>query len=278
MPPAVQAFWDAFHDDDYERLPALITALEEARAATPGDFDLEFIAAHAQLWQIAEASRNPSSTDAATLEGVMNAVDGFERAEALRPDDARIPCWRGLLQLQTGRLFGDATLIEAGQAGLDRAVEEFPEFGWFCRFYADWEQPVESEAFQAAVQAGWNSVDVCTDTPMDREHPDVAPFLDQATDEGPRRVCWNLDVVPHNEEGYWLMMGDLLAKDGQTDVARTLYENARYRDSYDSWIFRPELEARLTTLDDRVASYRDADPTNDAALGLANGCVVCHAD
>lgn len=275
---ALDAFWEAFENDDYAQLPTVIERLKAARMADPADADVQFIYGHANLWRLAELAREASARGEEPVR-VAEAIHGFREAIELRPEDARIPCWMGLLELQTGRLFGDEEMIAAGAANVQSTVDRFPEFGHFCQILANWDAPRDSEAFANAVEAGWASIDVCLDDPIDRSDPDVEPYLDEATTEGPRKVCWNIPSAPHNEEGYWLVIGDLFAKAGDAEIARTMYHNATYRDSYETWRYRADLEGRLAGVDDRVAAFVDEDPSNDPELGLPKaGCVMCHAN
>lgn len=276
--PAITAFWDAFHASDYEAIDGVIAEIDSARKATPNDPDLEFFSAHAHLWQLAEWSRAPERPEAGQVAAVREAVTGFRKAAALRPDDARVPCWLGLLELQTGRLFEDPEMMAQGVANLEYTTAAFPEFGHFCEILAYWDQPRDSPEFARAVEAGWNSIDVCLEAPINRANPDVGPYLDQATLEGPRSVCWNGAAAPHNEEGYWLVMGDLFTRAGDAALARRMYDNARARDSYAGWPFKGLLEDRLNRLDERMAAFTDDDAANDPELLSSNsGCVLCHA-
>lgn len=276
--PAIAAFWDAFHASDYAALDGVIEDISRARAVTPDDPDLEFFSAHAHLWRLAEWSRAPERPEASQIAALREAVSGFRQAAQLRPDDARVPCWLGLLELQTGRQFADPELMAQGIANLEYTTAAFPEFGHFCEILAYWDQPRESEEFAKAVEAGWKSIDVCLEAPIDRADPDVGPYLDQATLQGPRSVCWNGGAAPHNEEGYWLVMGDLFTRAGEAALARRMYKNAQARDSYLSWQFKGLLEDRLQRLDERMAAFTDTDAANDPELLPSNaGCVLCHA-
>jgi len=38
--------------------------------------------------------------------------------------------------------------------------------------------------------------------------------MSKKTKEGKKRVCWNSWIAPHNFEGFFLNMGDMLVKSG----------------------------------------------------------------
>jgi hypothetical protein len=93
-------------------------------------------------------------------------------------------------------------------------------------------------------------------------------------------LCFNDGLAPHNLEGTFLFFGDVYAKAGRLDDARSRYETARAVGQANGW--RPEfladIDERLTDLPARIARFQDADPNNDPPLiGVANsGCAHCH--
>jgi hypothetical protein len=141
--------------------------------------------------------------------------------------------------------------------------------------------PAGGADFEQAVEAAWRTLEVCFGDSFDREHPDITPYLDQATDRGPKRVCWNDAIAPHGAEGFYLWMGDVLVKHGDLDQAKVVYANARLIREYAQWPFQSLLEARFADdLAARAALYRDADPLNDppiAGEAVDRGCGYCHA-
>ena len=73
----------------------------------------------------------------------------------------------------------------------------------------------------------WRNLDVCVGSSGPRESGLRA--LHAAGDrEGPKRVCWNSWIAPHNFEGFFLNFGDMLVKAGQLDTAVTMYRNAQH--------------------------------------------------
>ena len=58
------------------------------------------------------------------------------------------------------------------------------------------------------------------------------------TQHGPKRVCWNSWIAPHNFEGFFLNMGDMLVKSGDWATAQKVYANAKLSSTYASWKHR----------------------------------------
>ena len=90
-------------------------------------------------------------------------------------------------------------------------------------------------------------------------------------------------MVPHNVEGFFLIMGDHLAKSGDLDTARNLYENAVDLDGEQTWPHRALAEQRLVDLAELPAWFsveadesQQADPERVPIFGGPYGCTVCH--
>ncbi len=206
---------------------------------------------------------------------------GFTSARDANPDDPRVPCWLGLTQIATGQFLGNQGLIDEGYATIDVGVEAYPEFNLFCRALAYGGLPTADPDFQIAIDSLYETLDLCFGEAVDRDVPDITPYLDQATSEGDKRVCWNDAIAPHNAEGFYLFFGDLLVKNGDLEAANVVYEDARLVAEYDAWPFKAVLEGRLTEdLAARSALYQDDVATNDPPLGAgdaSHGCTTCHA-
>ncbi|HEY0137584.1 MAG TPA: hypothetical protein VGB85_26045 [Nannocystis sp.] len=274
--PAVAAFWAAFLAEDYGALDQVSADLDAAAAEMSDDPEVVLSAALAHLWRLAEFERDPDQGLSVQIGSSMAALAGLKAAKALAPEDPRIPCYLGLLMIDTGEAIGDQQMAAQGHAEIDAAIEGFPEFSLFCRMLEYGDAPRDSPEFQQAVDAMWTSLDLCY--PMvDPSLPDVSSYLDQQTDQGIKRVCWNL--VPkamHNWEGYFLHAGDIIAKTGDVEVATVLYENAMLLD-WDSWLHQDLIDQRLADVAARADSYQDADPANDAAVGSGRySCTMCH--
>ena len=273
--PAANAFWTAFLAEDYAGLAQVIADLDAAVEESPDDPQLVLLRAHAHLWRLAEWARDPDQDPTLQIVSAMAATQSFTHARELSPDDLRIPCWLGVMKVNTGKVLGDDALISEGKADVDAAVDGFPEFALFCRMLLNEGEPYDSPEFQQAVDDVWTTLDLCEGAPVDREAPMLS--LDGMTMQGDTRVCWNL--VPkavHNWQGFFLHAGDIIAKSGDADVATILYDDAMQLD-WDSWAHAELIESRIADLPARVASYADADPDNDAQIGSDTfNCTMCH--
>lgn len=75
-------------------------------------------------------------------------------------------------------------------------------------------------------------------------------------------------------------MGDLLAKAQDKVAALAAYQVAKAAPDWETWDFQELLEARIRTLDERVAAARTEQSLDDleAAWNASDQCLLCHRD
>lgn len=271
-------FWSTLHSGDYAGIPRAITALTAAYLADPRD---SVTAAHLgwlHFWRLVERARldpvPPSITDHAVLSRKY-----FEEAVRLRPGEARYLGFYASTLLAEGNIHKDDKLTRRGFFTLQESVRAFPEFNLFTAGYAMSGQRWDSDTFREALENMWRNVEACIGERADRTNPDYRRFMRLETREGPRRVCWNSEIAPHNFEGFFLNFGDMLVKNGQVDTARIMYRNAALAPEYATWPYRGVLEARLRDAAVNVVAFR----APAAAPGVPRimlesriACVGCH--
>jgi hypothetical protein len=102
-----------------------------------------------------------------------------------------------------------------------------------------------------------------------------------AATSGPKRACWNSWIAPHNFEGFFLNMGDMLVKAGDVATARKIYANARHSPTYSEWKHRSLLEQRIAQAPDNVQSFNAVHGSEggDAKRQMVQttvACMACH--
>jgi hypothetical protein len=245
---AAAQFWDAFHDGRYDRIDSLLEEHAQVLVATPGD---ELTLAHKawlHSWRLSERARvAPSAriTEQATLARKL-----FDEASDLNPADARVLGFAAGLTMAEATILGDEKERRRGYYRMKDAVAAFPEFNLFTSGYTMSGGPADSAAFREGLEQQWQTLDICFGTKVSREAPRFDGFLHLRTSEGPKRVCWNSWIAPHNWEGFFLNFGDMLARTGNLGNARAMYEAARLSDSYADWPWRDVLERRIEHLDE----------------------------
>lgn len=273
-------FWRTFHGGDYDGITKALDALKGAYLQSPTD---PVTAAHVgflHVWRIAERARldalPPSITDDSAL-----ARRYFSEALALQPAEARYQGFLATTLLAEAQIHKDEKLRRRGYYALLDSVDAWPEFNLFTAGYVLSNQAPDTEHFKQGLQMQWRTLDLCSGTRVDRTDPSFAAYMHLETREGPKRVCWNSWIAPHNFEGFFLNMGDMLVKSGDWAIAQKVYANAKLSPTYTSWKYAPVLEARIVQAQANVTAF------NAPARGKAAGdavmmvqsrfaCMGCH--
>jgi hypothetical protein len=277
---ANELFWQTLHAGAYDDIGKVKEALQGVYLEDPRDAVTAAHLGFLHIWRAAERERlaepRPSITDDLLLSQYY-----FADAVAMT-HDPRYVGFLASMELANGNVHKDEKLTRTGFFRMQDAVAQFPEFNLFTRGYVMGGFPHDSERFKQAVEDMWKNVDFCFDQPIDRANPDYTPFLKLETTEGPKRVCWNGWIAPHNHEGFALNFGDMLVKQGDVKAARRMYENAKLSKTYAKWPYREELERRIAEADANVEYFRmpsDKQPKGHRMMFNSQmNCTGCHAD
>lgn len=271
-------FWTTLHGGAYENIPSALQAETAAYLANPND---HLSAAHTgwlHIWRLSERGRldqvPPTITDDARLSRKY-----FEEAVALNPSDARYLGFLASATLAEGNIDKNERETRQGYFMMLDAIKAYPEFNLFTAGYVMSSQPIDSPRFKQALDWQWQNLDVCVGEKVDRQTADYAKYMSLETREGPKRVCWNSWIAPHNFEGFFLNMGDMLVKSGDWKTAQKVYANAKRSSAYAEWKYRDVLEARIRNASDNVANFRMTDAKDDAKRimnATSFSCTACH--
>lgn len=269
-------FWRTFHSGDYDGIPSAAEALTAAYVATPADPVTAAHLAWLHNWRVAERARR-DSVAATITDDIILARRYFEEAVALDSSDPRTLGFLAGHRLAEGNLHHDERLTRRGYFTLLDAIDAWPEFNLFTAGYIMSRLPSDSPRFRQAIEWEWRNLDVCVGGRIDRANPDYTRYMPLETRTGVKRVCWNSWIAPHNFEGFFLNMGDMLVKSGDWRTGVKLYENTRLSRQYSAWKFRPVLDERITHARDNVARFNAAGPDRDGLMiNSAFSCMACH--
>jgi hypothetical protein len=286
---AIKNFWAIYHGNEYDQIPEAQAQLETAIQSDPDNPTLYALLGATHFWHVGEASRDQNPNPSVLLEDMPTAASLFQKALDLDYYsghsigyiyDDHLPGYFGITTVHTGQQNGDPSLIAKGDAELDFAAYEFPEFNNFNRWAAYLTDPKDSETYQKALDALWQGIDACIQGRIDRSNPDLKPYLNLDTSVGRKKACWwGNDIAPYSFEGYLLNLGNGLVKAGEIDAAKVIYNDARYASNYATWPYRSVLETiAASDLNARAALYAQGDPSKEPPLGVPNrSCVYCHA-
>jgi hypothetical protein len=286
---AIEKFWTIYHGNDYTAIPEVQNELQKAIHSDPNNPTLYALLGATHFWHVGESSRDPKADRNVLARDMPTAAGLFQKAVDLdyytqHPigyiSDDHLPGYLGITMVHTGQQYQDPKLIAKGDATLDFAAYQFPEFNNFNRWAAHLDDQKDSETYKKALDSLWQSIDACVGTQIDRANPDMKPYLQLVNSVGRKKVCWwEGDIAPYGFEGLILNLGNGLVKAGQVDAARVMYANARYAANYETWPYRDVLETIASSdLNSRAAQYADADDKNDPPLHVPDrSCVYCHA-
>lgn len=271
-------FWETLHGGRYD---AIATALDAETAAYLADPSDAVTAAHTgwlHIWRIAERARisrpSPTITDDITL-----ARKYFSEAVALDPGEARFLGFLASATLGEAAIHRDGTETRRGNDLMLKAIKAWPEFNLFTASYVMSGQPANSDLFKQALDQQWQNIDICVGEKIDRSTGEFSKYLTLETEEGSKRVCWNSWIAPHNFEGFFMNMGDMVTKSGDWKLAQKLYANAKLSKTYNEWAYRDALEARIRDAEANVVAFNDEKATGDGKKIMRStsfSCMACH--
>ena len=290
VPLAVTAdtlFWRTLHAGQYDSIPRAMLLLKAAYLQNPRDPKTTAHVGFLHAWAAAERARLASAPPSITDELIL-ARAYFARAAVLDPTDARVQGFHAVFEMSDATVQRDSVAFAAGLARARSAIAAWPEFNWFTVGYTLSGRDHTSPLFREGLAMQWRTMDACSRTSVDRTNPTAAVALRAlATERDPlrRRACWNSWIAPHNVEGFFLNMGDMLVKSGDWRTGVRVYALARGMYSYPRWAFRDVLEARIAHAEANVAVFRQ--PAMDRPgpataegprmlLGSRIACVACH--
>jgi hypothetical protein len=279
---ADELFWKILHGGNYERIPDALSALTAAYLEAPGDSTTAAHIGFLHIWRLAERSRLDSVPADITDHAVL-ARKYFEESVRLNPSDARVLGFLGAALLAEATIHKDERLKRRGYYTLRDAIHEWPEFNYFTAGYVMSGEPANSARFKEALEWQWQTLDECAQEKIDRENLDYSKYMRLEAKKGRKRVCWNSWIAPHNFEGFFLNMGDMLVKSGDWRTAQRIYASAKLSPDYASWKFQAVLEQRMKEAPENVSRFNATEDRSGEAISRIMfssrfACMACHQE
>ncbi len=273
-----EIFWEAFYAGEYERLPEIIERLSGAYFEDPNNAETALLLAHSHFWKAGESARltNPPPN---IFDNFIIAKRYFDKAILLNPGDYRVHGWSGGTEFTLGMLHRVPDWMEKGYQEMVASIDMYPEFNYFSAGFPTAALPPTDPLFLQGIEFMWLGIDVCLGEAIDRNNPDYTSYMELEVREGPKRVCWNNEKTPHGFEGFFFGFGDMLVKNGQPDIAKIMYANAKLSPDYEQWGFQKQLDERIASADSRALAYQSPDPTQHppTLINMPYACGSCHA-
>ncbi len=270
-------FWQTFHNGEYEKIQPALEVLTAAYLQTPADAKTAAHIGWLHIWRLSERARLNSIPATSTDDAVM-ARKYFTEAVTLDPSDARYLGFLAASILAEGGIHRDEKVTREGYFMLRDSIRAWPEFNLFTAGYVMSQQPADSPRFREGLEWEWRNLDVCAQEKIDRANPEYSKYMSSETKEGQKRVCWNSWIAPHNFEGFFLNMGDMLVKSGNWQTAQNIYANAKHSREYGSWKFQAVLEDRIKQAQSNAALFNAPEETAKARIMINSefSCMACH--
>lgn len=273
-------FWDILHKGQYDKIHETTSHLTAAYLENPNDPSLAAHIGFLHIWKITERARHKTiEDDPLIVNEIILAKKYFKDAVQLDPKDARFQGFLGDSILITGKIFHDEREQVRGYFQLKRAIAMWPAFNYFTAGYPMSILNPHSKSFQEGLGWQWKTLELCSGTTINRDNPDFSPYMSRETQEGALRACWNSWIAPHNFEGFFLNMGDMLVKSGDWQRGIKIYKNARLSKTYSQWPYRQLLENRIVHAKENVSNFQKEKILPREKRILFNsgyGCVACH--
>ncbi len=281
---ANEQFWRALHAGKYEDLPQVLSMLTAAYLENPNDATIAAHLGFAHIWRLSERQRL-ASIPATITDDIVLARKYFGEAVQLNPDDPRLLGFYGVSMMAEGRIDKNEKLSTQGYFTGQKAIGQWPEFNYFTVGYVLSADPYDSELFRDALEWQWRTLDLCYGETVDRGSPNIAKYLALETKESDphrKRACWNSTIAPHNLEGFFLNMGDMLVKSGDWQTGLKIYANAKLAADYLGWPYRGVLEERMATAEANVELFRRQHKNSETItertmmFNSKFSCMACH--
>jgi hypothetical protein len=270
-------FWRTLHAGEYDSIQRALVVMKAAYLQNPTDSRTAAHVAFLHAWRIAERARVARMSPVIT-DDIILARRYFDQSVLYEPTyDARIHGFGAVFRMVEGDLHRDPALWEQGLRDGRLSIAAWPEFNWFSIGYALSARPESSPYFQEGLEMQWKTVESCGRTKVDRTNPtpEIAlAALRTETDPLRKRACTNTWVAPHNVQGFFLNMGDMVTKSVDWRTAQKVYRLAEAADGYTEWKYQSVLQDRIRDAEQNVAEFRK---DNSAMMFRSKfACAACH--
>ena len=282
---ANQYFWQNFHQGNYEKLDSIIYYLSASYNENPNHLETITHLGFSHIWKLSERDRldliPPTITDHAVL-----SLRYFDESQKLNKNDPITLGFLADMKMIVGDIAQDDKLIRQGYFEGLKSIRQWKTFNYFTVGYILSRLDFDSWQFEKGLEWQWKTLDECNGEKFNRENPSILEYLDKENSESDihnKRACWNSWIAPHNVEGFYMNMGDMLVKKGDWEKAIEIYQLAKDVPQYDTWDFKETLEKRIVNAEKNVNNFRKkldrAEKNEEDNVMLINSsisCVSCH--
>lgn len=282
---ANEYFWESFHNDNYSKIDSVLYYLNVAYTQNPDHLETVTHLAFTHMWALSERHKLDTLPPTIIEHGTL-ALKYFGESYKLNSNDPRILGFLADAKMTVASISNDKKLSIDGYFNGKKSIHQWKEFNYFTIGYMLSQLHQDSSQYEKALEWQWKTLDECYCEKFDSENPSIEKYLPMENTETNlkrKRACWNSWIAPHNVEGFYLNMGDMLVKSGDWEKGMQIYSLAKQIPQYESWPYKHVLEKRIRSAKNNVEKFRlPIDNTrkyNVDDVMLINSsisCVSCH--
>jgi hypothetical protein len=254
--------WEQLHQGNYDSIPAVLAKLHAAYEADPNDAQVTAHLGFVYLWTFSERIRSSSSDR--MLENILLSNRFFKEAILLNPEDARLYGFQSAVQMCEGALTNNLEMLATAYFGGLKSIRKWPQFNMFALGYVEGQLDSNSVMYRQGLRYQWRIIDKCSPRKITRENILENPEeelqklyaeINQSEDPEIKRACGNSWIAPHNWEGFFMNLGDMLVKAGDTAAAKQMYQAIKISPAYPEWIYQDEVDKRINNMKSNVEAF-----------------------
>lgn len=275
-------FWKQFHEGNIENIDNIISKLENKYKKDSTNLITNSHLGFAHIWALSEYKRIPN-VGANVTDHAYLSYKHFSKAYELNPNDKRVLGFLADAQMAYGSIINSSKMQRKGYFKGLKSISEWPEFNKFTIGVTFSNSRPTSKIFKKSLEWQWTTLEDCYTNEIDRTNPDIKEFIKKdisGHNPGKDRACYNNWIAPHNIEGYFLHMGDMIIKTGDFKTAIKIYELAKSSPNYESWVFKDLLEKRILNAESNTKLFLERTQKNeiDSMIITNSGslCISCH--
>lgn len=278
-------FWNTLHQGHYQDITQAEKLLMESYLKNPNAPNVAAHLGFLHIWKITEHQRGSRANPLIPNEIILSKKF-FSDAHELEPNNAIFEGFFGDTLLMEGMIFKDKREEIRGYFTLKKAIAKWPEFNFFTAGYPMSILLSTSSEFKNALQWQWKVMDLCAGRSINREQPEYPSGQITKNNLLKHEACEDTWIAPHNIEGFFMNMGDMLVKSGNWKIAISIYKNAKLAPNYSFWPYRKMLEKRIKNAHENVQYFQEpfsfepktTNPDRSIMFNSGYGCMTCHQE